>query len=202
MYSISIFLNLREPISDFANSNGVNLPVLDIILGVILAFGLIRGLMKGFIVEIASLIALVLGIYGAIHFSYYLVDILDQYLSWSEAYLNLTALILTFIIIVVAISILAKIFTKLTKLVALNLLNRLLGGIFGLLKMTLILSILLMFFKSFNSEYKLMEQEMLKNSILYQPIEKFGTKILPSVLNEIKSHSDWNMIDKEGAKFF
>jgi len=43
--------------------------VLDIILGALLLFGLVRGFMKGLFVEVASLVALIAGVYGAIHFS-------------------------------------------------------------------------------------------------------------------------------------
>ena len=44
---------------------------LDIILAVILIFGFVRGLSRGLFVEVASLLALILGIYGAIHFSFF-----------------------------------------------------------------------------------------------------------------------------------
>ena len=43
--------------------------VLDIIILVLLVLGLINGFRKGLFVEVASLVALVAGIYGAIHFS-------------------------------------------------------------------------------------------------------------------------------------
>ena len=43
---------------------GVALNVLDIALGALILFGLARGLMKGLFVEIASIVALILGIYG------------------------------------------------------------------------------------------------------------------------------------------
>ncbi|MBE0678885.1 MAG: CvpA family protein, partial [Bacteroidales bacterium] len=42
---------------------------IDLIILAILAFGLIQGFIDGLIIEIAELAALVLGIYGAIHFS-------------------------------------------------------------------------------------------------------------------------------------
>lgn len=168
-----------------------DLPLVDIILGILLIIGLIRGLRKGFIVEIASLIALILGIYGAIHFSYYAVDFLNNYFSWEDRYINLAALLLTFVLIVIFISLLAKLFTKLAKLIALNMLNRLLGGIFGVLKVAFILSVLLMFFKNFNQEGKILPASSLEKSILYSPIEKFGAELSPSVLNEIKNHASW-----------
>ena len=51
--------------------------IIDIVLAALLLFGFIRGLFKGLFVEIASLVALVLGIYGAIHFSYFAADLID-----------------------------------------------------------------------------------------------------------------------------
>lgn len=173
-------------------NQGFGISVIDIIFAVILAFGLIRGLIKGFIVELTSLLALVLGIYGAIHFSYYLVDFLNQFLTWDEKYINITALVLTFIIIVVLISLLGKLFTKLAKLVALGILNRLLGGIFGVLKMAFILSVLIMFFVSFNGNGKLIKTETLEQSVLYPPVKKLAPLVLPSILTEVQNHSDWD----------
>ena len=41
--------------------------ILDIILGALILFGLIRGLSKGLFVEVASLVALIAGVFGAIH---------------------------------------------------------------------------------------------------------------------------------------
>ena len=44
--------------------------ILDIVLGLLLIYGLYKGLKNGLFVEIASIIALIAGLYGAIHFSY------------------------------------------------------------------------------------------------------------------------------------
>ena len=61
--------------------------IFDIVIAVILIIAFIRGFMKGFFVEIASLIALIGGIYGAIHFSYFAANILKKYVAWSENYI-------------------------------------------------------------------------------------------------------------------
>lgn len=159
----------------------------DIVIGIILAFGLIRGFMRGFIIEITSLVALVLGIYGAIHFSFYAVGLLESYFSWQPQTLNITALILTFIIIVLAVLLLGKLITKLANIMALGLLNRLLGGVFGGLKMAVIISVVLMFLSTFSAQGFLIDQKTISNSVLYQPIERLGEKILPSVLEEINA---------------
>ncbi|WP_439128952.1 CvpA family protein, partial [Polaribacter sp.] len=73
--------------------------IFDIIIAALLIFGFVRGIMKGFFVEVASLVALIGGVYGAIHFSYFLGDFLKESLSWSEEYISLAAFAGTFIII-------------------------------------------------------------------------------------------------------
>ena len=112
---------------------------LDIILGIVLVLGLFKGLKNGLLIEIASLIALILGVYGAIHFSYYAVDFLNEKVDWSEHAINLTAFAVTFIIIVVVITLAGRLLTKVASLAMLGIVNRILGGVFGLLKSAFIL---------------------------------------------------------------
>ena len=101
--------------------------VIDIVLGALILFGLIRGLMKGLFVEVASLIALIAGIYGAIHFSNFAAEYLMEYFDWNEKTINITAFAITFVIIVLAISLAGKALTKLANFAALGLLNKLLN---------------------------------------------------------------------------
>ena len=86
--------------------------------------GALRGLVKGFIVEIASLLALILGVYGAIRFSGFMAEWLVNYISWQASYIDLAAFGLTFTLIIIAVSMLGKFFTKLAKIIMLNWLNR------------------------------------------------------------------------------
>ena len=78
----------------------------DIIIAALLLFGFIRGLFKGLFVEIASLLSLILGIYGAIHFSYFVGDLLVEHVQWEEKYITIVSFAVTFAIIVLAISLL------------------------------------------------------------------------------------------------
>ena len=120
--------------------------IIDIVLGALLLFGLIRGTMKGLFVEIASLFALVLGVFGAIHFSYFVADLIEPKVDWDEKTMNIVAFATTFVIIVLAISLAGKALTKLADFAALGMLNKLLGSVFGALKIGLILSVLLIVF--------------------------------------------------------
>ena len=86
----------------FEKNNLMN--IFDIIIAALLLFGFVRGLMKGLFVEVASLAALVGGVYGVIHFSYLISNFLEQQVTWKTEYVSLVAYAVTFIVIVVMIS--------------------------------------------------------------------------------------------------
>ncbi|MGY5355323.1 CvpA family protein [Wenyingzhuangia sp. IMCC45467] len=160
-----------------------SMEVIDIIIAVILLFGFIKGLIKGLFVEIASLIALIAGIYGAIHFSFYAKDILIKYVDWEPKYISLTAFAITFIVIVVLISVAGKLLTKIASLAALGLINKILGGVFGFLKLALIMSILLGWFEKINVMIPFVGEKEIENSVLYKPTKNLASAIFPVLLD-------------------
>ena len=160
--------------------------VIDIVLGALLLFGLIRGLTKGLFVEVASLAALILGVYGAIHFSHFATVFLENRVEWSEKYINITAFAVTFVIIVFAISLAGKALTKIADFAALGALNKLLGGLFGVLKTGLILSIILMMFSDMNKTIPFVDDETIKDSVLYEHVRSLAPMIFPNIMNDEK----------------
>ena len=156
--------------------------IIDIVLGALLLFGLIRGAIKGLFVEIASLCALVLGVFGAIHFSYFVSDLLESKVDWDEKTMNIIAFATTFVIIVLAISLAGKALTKLADFAALGMLNKLLGSVFGALKIGLILSVLLIVFNKLNKTLPFMEEDQLEESILYKPLKSLAPMIFPTLI--------------------
>ena len=164
--------------------------VLDIVLGSLLLFGLIRGLMKGLFVEVASIVALILGIYGAIHFSDFAASFLENRVDWDEKYINITAFAITFIVIIVVIALAGKALTKLADFASLGILNKLLGGVFGALKIGLILSVVLIIFNKMNSNIPLIEDHELEDSMLYKPVKSLAPIIFPSIIDSEESDSD------------
>lgn len=158
--------------------------IFDIIIAVILIFGFIRGLMKGLFVEVASLIALIAGVYGAIHFSYYIGDYLKTKVSWEEQYISLVAFAATFAIIVLVVSLLGRILTKVADFAFLGWLNKILGGVFAALKYALIISIILLLFDRFNNTIPFINQEAKESSILYEPVRKLAPTLFPSIIND------------------
>jgi membrane protein required for colicin V production len=157
--------------------------IIDILLGALLLFGLVRGLTKGLFVEVASLVALIAGIYGAIHFSDFIAEFLMERIDWGEKAINLTAFAVTFVIIVLAISLAGKALTKLADFAALGFLNKLLGAVFGVLKIGLILSVVLLIFSKMNRDIPFLEDEDLKDSVLYEPVKSLAPMLFPNMIN-------------------
>ena len=156
--------------------------IIDIVLAALLLFGTIRGFFKGLFVELASVVALILGIYGAIHFSYFTADLLESKVDWSTKTINIVAFAITFVIIVLAISLAGKALTKLADFVFLGFLNKLAGGVFGGLKIGLILSVLLIVFNKLNNRLPFMEKEDLEESVLYEPVKSLAPMIFPTLI--------------------
>lgn len=156
----------------------------DIIIAALLLFGFIRGLMKGLFVEVASLVALVAGVYGAIHFSYFIADWLKGSVTWDEKYISLAAFAGTFVVIIITISLLGKVLTKIADFASLGALNKILGGVFGALKIGLILSVIFIFFGKMNDTIPFVNKENLDESILYAPVKKIAPTIFPSIIKD------------------
>jgi membrane protein required for colicin V production len=155
--------------------------VIDVVLGCLLLYGLVRGFWNGFFIEIASLLSLVLGIYLALKFSSFAQEFISSQVSWSPKTIQITAFALTFILVIVALSILAKFMTTIAKFAGLGIFNKIGGAFFGLVKTLLLISVALHFFHKMNSKVDFVSREQLTKSILYYPTLEISGKIYPAL---------------------
>ncbi len=158
--------------------------ILDLLLSIFLLLGLVRGLFKGFFAELAGLLSLIGGIYAAIHFSSATYAFLNSFISWDEKYLAILSFAVTFFVVAVLISLAGSFLTKMVSIIALGLVNRLFGGIFGVLKMAFLASIFMMFFDNF--EIFETEETTKEESVLYEPVRAIAPAILPGIIREVK----------------
>ena len=111
---------------------------LDWALIALIAFAAIKGFSRGFIVEICSLLALVLGIWAGIHFSDRVAAAIGL-----ESKSAAIAFLVTFLIVLVGVHLLARFLTTLVDIAQLSLPNKIAGVLFGALRQVFILSIAL-----------------------------------------------------------
>lgn len=165
--------------SDFERMN-----FLDIILAVPLLWALYRGFRKGLVYMIASLAALVLGILGAMRLHENTGSMLGKWFTISPEHLNLLAFAVTFILIVLVVHLAAFLVDRLIKAVALNLVNRAAGMLFGLLVTAFVISIILLPIDAANRKSEFLKEETVKGSLLYEPLTKFAPAVFPYLKRE------------------
>lgn len=166
----------------------------DILLAAVLLYGFIQGFRQGLFTAFASLVSLIVGIILAIKFSHLVRSFIENHVSWNPKYIEVTAFGLTFILVVVGIILLAKLFTGIASFAQMGWLNTIAGGVFGILKMTLILSILLNLFQKININNYFLSQETMDKSLFYNPIQKTSQLIFPSVQ---EWYEDFKTIDAD-----
>lgn len=149
----------------------MNVNYLDLLLGVILILFGYFGLRKGLIVEVFSLLALGVGIYGAFRFSEFTAARMEGQFDVSPEHLNTIAFLVTFIVLAVVVSLLGKLIAKAVKSINLGFLDKFGGFLFGLAKGLLLCSLLIMLFDVFHLG-GMIKDETKEESTLYPFVEK------------------------------
>ena len=177
------------------------LPIADIIVLIILLTGSYFGFRKGFVVSIASCIAIIAGALGAYLFSDLMGDWLSSHLDWSSGQISVASFALTFIAVVAVVHLLAKTLESFLKMVALGLANKLAGAAFGALKNGLILSFILYGLSGFE---ELLPDDIGEDGIVYPCVESIAPAVLPyweDFSNKTKLEEVGDKIEDLGSKF-
>ena len=120
----------------------------DIIVIVILGYCLIRGIFRGLVKELSSIIGVFGGFYAAYTYYPVLAKPLSEWIA-NAGYLNILSFLIIFCGVFIIISILGIIINYLLKIVFLGWLDRVSGAMFGAMKGILIVSVLLIALTAF-----------------------------------------------------
>ena len=144
---------------------------LDIIIAIILFLFGFKGFRKGLIIEVVTLLAFAVGIYGAMHFSDFTAEHLQEFVEVNPKYLNTIAFVLTFILLVIAVNVLGRWVTNMVKAMNLNFWNKLGGFVFGMAKGVLLCSVIVLVLNNFQL-IGVVKPEVREQSKLYPYIEQ------------------------------
>ena len=164
---------------------------IDAIIAIPLLWFTYKGFNKGLIIELATLIALLLGIYISAHFSDYTSDFLRQKLDFHSEYMSIISFSITFIGVVLLVMIFGKSLEKVINVLLLGFVNKLLGGVFGLVKAAFVISILIFILTTFKVENKIIDENKQQESFLYPPVKLIAPTIFPVI-----KESNVNFLDK------
>lgn len=153
--------------------------ILDIVLLLCFIPAVIRGLSKGLINELISLVSIILGAWLAFKFSGVVSTWLSQYLQLEQKVVNVIAFAVIVILVIILLHLIGQLLTKVVKITTLGWLNRLLGMIFGILKVALILGLIIMVFGGINEKWNLVKPGVLDDTVVYNFLKDFAEKVFP-----------------------
>ena len=150
---------------------------LDIALIIPVIYGFVQGFSRGIVREITSLVSLIIGIYIAVNFSFYLESHLEDFFRDNKELIPIISFALVFAATIIAIKILGNILERITNALALGIISKLLGAVFGSIKIAILLSAIIFF----EQKLELIPKDVKKESMLKQPIEEVLTVLIPEI---------------------
>lgn len=152
---------------------------IDIIIIIPLIWAGFRGFTKGAIIEAAGILAFVLGIWGGIHFSDLISDWVKTYIN--EKYEPVISFSIIFIAIVVVVFVVGKMLEKVINLAQLKFANKIAGAFFGIAKILLIWSFLIIIINQYDARFHFIDEQTKRESLLYDPLINLSKIVVPAV---------------------
>jgi membrane protein required for colicin V production len=154
---------------------------LDIVILVIVSLLTLFGLKKGFIISLATLAGLLLGIYFAIHFSHYAAGLLERNFHPSSFWLPALAYGSTFLVVLIGVYFIGKMVEKLVEMAGMSILNHLGGALLGFAKGVLIMSTVFYLIVLADPKETLIGRPAKDKSLFYRPVAAVVPKVLQMI---------------------
>ena len=117
--------------------------IVDILLILPIILGAFSGFKKGFVLEIASFLALFLAILGGLEFLHWGIGIINEQFNLAGKFVPILAFLMIFASIVVLINLLGQALRKVVHMTPLGSVDTVVGGLIGGLKWAFILSLVI-----------------------------------------------------------
>lgn len=155
--------------------------VLDIIILTIIAIMAVIGIYKGFIRQIVSILALILGVWCASHFTDMVSEKAASLLSLDIAKQTLRIIVfaIIFLVTLLVANLIGKGIEKIIQLSLLGWLNRLMGFLLGAFKGIIILGLAVYAVQYLNSFAEIVPKEVLEDSKGFEFLENFTQNFFP-----------------------
>lgn len=154
---------------------------LDLLIALPLAYFAFKGFSKGLIITLAMLVGLILGLWGAIHLSDLMIGVLQDQFRLKSNNINLIAYLVTFVVVFFLVYLLGNALNAVVKTVGLGIINRLAGGIIGIVKGLILVSAFILLINKVDPYSKLIKQETKEEAVLYKPVEAVAPFVFPTV---------------------
>ena len=158
-----------------------NMEILDLIILMPLIYGAYKGYKRGFIMSLFLLLAVVVGLYAAFHFTDVIVGYGKEHFSWTSSYIAPVTFLSLFLVVGAGIYFGGKVLESVIKLVKLSILNSLAGALLGLLQWTYFVGSLLLMLISFDQKERIISKETKQHSFIIPAITSVLHGSIPGV---------------------
>ena len=162
--------------------------IVDIIIAILLVVGLVAGLKDGMVKQVAGLVGLVAGVLVGKALYLSVAAELTPVLATSEKTTQIIAFALIMVLVPLIFSAIAWLISKLLKSVGLGWLNRLGGGIVGIIEYALIAGLLITGIESFDTYDVIISKEKKESSVFYYALYNTTGLLIKDVKEQI---ADW-----------
>jgi len=152
---------------------------IDLILLLLLAVSVFSGFKNGFIAELASLLALIFGVWGAIKFAGFSQKVLVDQLNLDLPYAGVVSFVITLLIIAAAVHLLSKLIQKLADAANLSIANRILGAFLSLFKSMFFLGVLLLVIDQYAEKVSFLPIGKIEASKVSKPLRNLTLNSFP-----------------------
>lgn len=121
---------------------------LDIALVILIIIGAYRGYNAGFILEVTTFIAIVLGIFAGFRLMDIMINLLTERFNVNEKVLPFLAFAIVFLAVVIGVSLIGRLLKGLTEKSFFGTLDQALGAVIGILKIAFMISVVVWILES------------------------------------------------------
>jgi membrane protein required for colicin V production len=160
--------------------------IIDIVFFITMILALFKGLRKGFVLGIFSLLAFIIGLAAALKLSAIVAGYLQTNVVASSKWLPAISFFLVFIVVILLVGLGARLIKKTIDLAMLGWLDRLGGMVLYIIIYTIIFSIILFFAE----KLLVLKPEVIADSVVYKYVMPWGPKVINNLGNIIPIFKD------------
>ena len=174
--------------------------ILDIIVLVLLVIGLITGIKDGVVKRVLGLVGLVAGLIIGKKIYLSVAEKLMPFLGMSEKTTQIIAFALILIIVPLIFSLIAWLIGNMLKTAGLGWVNRLLGGIIGVITNALFVGLIFVGIESFDTHEVMLSKEKKEASLFFYPLYQSTGLLIKDVRTQIERWKEAHAEDAEDAE--
>lgn len=160
--------------------------IFDVVVYIALAWAVLNGWRKGFLLQLVSLVAIVVALFLAARCS----SSVGSLLGLGSASSSVVGFIVIFLVALIAITICGYLMRAILKISGLGPMDVILGIVFSILKVSLIVGVMFSWVSTINNHFKFVPQSKIEQSLWFEPVKSVAeciTSCFGGVAENIKN---------------